>query len=216
MTKGAAAKIAKLPQHGFRFYNLGAGPKPILPLLIGERAFQGWQEIRVDADPSCRPDICARLEDLGQVIAPGTADMLYCSHVLEHFHDHDLPALFAQFLRALHREGCLIIRAPDLAQLLQDGLSFDPDRVLYTSAAGPISALDILFGHHASIRAGHDLMAHRTGFTQKSLTSRLIKAGFREVQSFSSQALEFCAVATKGKLKHQAECGALLSYIARG
>src|SRR5665213_540831 len=39
----------------------------------------------------------------------------------------------------------------------------------YTSPAGPITPLDMLFGHSDSIASGHLYMAHKTGFTCASL-----------------------------------------------
>ena len=52
------------------------------------------------------------------------------------------------------------------------------DNVAYTSPAGPITPLDMLFGHSASITRGHLYMAHKTGFTCASLGRRFVDAGF--------------------------------------
>lgn len=49
---------------------------------------------------------------------------------------------------------------------------------LYESGMGPISPIDILYGHRASMAEGNMFMAHRTGFTQSALRLFLVRAGF--------------------------------------
>jgi hypothetical protein len=61
------------------------------------------------------------------------------------------------------------------ALVAQDKLT-DP---AYHSPAGPITPLDILYGHGAALAAGHHYMAHKCGFTLKSLTLALQDAGFQ-------------------------------------
>jgi len=51
----------------------------------------------------------------------------------------------------------------------------------YTSPAGPIAPLDILYGHRPPMAVGNLYMAHRCGFTQKVLTATLQAAGFAMV-----------------------------------
>jgi len=48
----------------------------------------------------------------------------------------------------------------------------------YTSPAGPITPLDMLFGHSDSIASGHLYMAHKTGFTCASLGRHFVDADF--------------------------------------
>jgi hypothetical protein len=52
------------------------------------------------------------------------------------------------------------------------------DHVAYTSPAGPITPLDMIFGHSESIARGRLAMAHKTGFTCASLGRRFVDAGF--------------------------------------
>ena len=51
----------------------------------------------------------------------------------------------------------------------------------YTSPAGPIAPLDILYGHRPPMARGNLYMAHRCGFTQKVLTGTLQASGFATV-----------------------------------
>jgi hypothetical protein len=51
----------------------------------------------------------------------------------------------------------------------------------YTSPAGPIAPLDILYGHRPAMAKGNLYMAHRCGFTRKVLEGTLKAAGFLSV-----------------------------------
>jgi hypothetical protein len=51
----------------------------------------------------------------------------------------------------------------------------------YTAQAGIIAPLDILYGHGAALAAGHLYMAHKCGFTLKTLTTALQTAGFKTI-----------------------------------
>ena len=51
----------------------------------------------------------------------------------------------------------------------------------YTSPAGTIAPLDILYGHRPPMARGNLYMAHRCGFTQKVLTGTLQASGFAAV-----------------------------------
>jgi hypothetical protein len=46
---------------------------------------------------------------------------------------------------------------------------------------GPITALDMLFGHAASIAAGNHFMAHKTAFTEDRIARLFLEARFDEV-----------------------------------
>src|SRR5262249_45372388 len=48
--------------------------------------------------------------------------------------------------------------------------------------AGPVSALDMLYGFGRAIARGNAFMAHRTGFTAETLGRKLKEAGFTSIQ----------------------------------
>jgi hypothetical protein len=50
---------------------------------------------------------------------------------------------------------------------------------LYDSASGPITPMDILYGHIASVAKGNDYMAHKCGFTYSLLNDVFLTAGFK-------------------------------------
>ena len=50
---------------------------------------------------------------------------------------------------------------------------------LYSSDAGPISPIDILYGYREYIEQGKIYMAHKTGFTYTSLLKAFQEVGFK-------------------------------------
>jgi hypothetical protein len=168
------------------------------PLKL-HKAFRGddWQEIRLDIDESAQPDIIADMRDLSQ-IEDHSIDALWSSHNVEHLYPHDVVPTLTGFRRILKDEGMALITLPDLqeiAKLISEDKLDDP---AYVSPAGPIAPLDMLYGFRPSMAKGNLFMAHRTGFTAKTLAQSIIKAGFsmvsvqREQNSFNLWAVAFC------------------------
>jgi ubiquinone/menaquinone biosynthesis C-methylase UbiE len=133
--------------------------------------FGDCEEVQLDADPATGPDIVASIVDLGDI---GPFDIVYCSHTLEHIYPHEVPIALREFRRVLAEEGQLILFVPDL-----EGLTISED-VLFVSFAGPVSALDLIYGHRREIKES-PFMAHHTGFTSESLEAALYEAGFSRV-----------------------------------
>ena len=178
--------------------HVGCGParKPQMPA-----AFHGddWLEVRCDIDPSVAPDIVADMMDLG-AIADGRFDAVYSSHNIEHVFPHEVPVVLREFSRVLKDDGVLVITCPDVQSLgaaLASGRLVEP---LYESAAGPISAIDILWGHRASLAAGKHYMAHKCGFTGQVLVDTLVQSGFARAACVQQPgAFALWAVATKAE-----------------
>ena len=145
-------------------------------------AFQGveWKEIRFDIDPKNEPDILGSMLDMS-AIGASTVDAIYSAHNIEHVYAHEVPVVLSEFLRVLKPDGFAVITCPDLqtvgALVAQDKLTDE----VYQSPAGPITPLDILYGHGAALSAGHHYMAHKCGFTEKSLIAALQSAGFPSI-----------------------------------
>ena len=139
-----------------------------------------WQEHRLDIDQQVEPDIVGTMLDMAAV-ADSSMDAVYSSHNIEHLYPHEVPVALKEFGRVLKPDGFAIITCPDLqsvAELIAQDKLTEP---AYKSPAGPISPLDILYGHRAAMAAGNLYMAHRTGFTLRSLTAALREAGFSTV-----------------------------------
>lgn len=160
--------------------HVGCGPRDASPLLAEFHSAE-WSEIRLDIDPAAEPDIVASITDLA-MIATESMDAVYSSHNLEHLHTHEVPVALGEFWRVLKPGGFAIIRVPDLQQVAVEVARGNLDGVLYQSPAGPIAALDVLFGWRKRVQQGHTSWSHKTGFVQKLLGERLVRAGFRRVQ----------------------------------
>jgi SAM-dependent methyltransferase len=140
-----------------------------------------WQEVRLDIDPAVQPDVVCSITDLG-VVASESVDGVWSSHNLEHLYWHEVPRALREFRRVLKPGGVLLITMPDLQQAAAFVAQGNLEGVLYTSPAGPISAIDVLFGHRASVERGNAFMAHKTGFTAQTLAQKLHDADFVNVQ----------------------------------
>ncbi len=179
-----------------KLLHVGCGHKTIkhLPALFQE----DWEEIRLDLDPKTEPDIIGSVTDLSE-IANQSIDTIYSSHNLEHLYSHEIAPALKEFIRVLKPTGFTIITLPDLqsvAQLIVDNKLMD---VAYQSKMGAISAIDMVYGHRASVAAGNKFMPHRTGFTQISLTTALTDAGFKEVRVRRGSHFDLWAIAAVEK-----------------
>ena len=159
-----------------------------------------WDELRLDIDPAVAPDVVGSLTDMADV-GTGSVDAIYSAHNIEHLYPHEVPLALGEFKRVLKDDGFVVLTCPDLqpvgALLTQNNLT----EQLYLSASGPISALDILFGHQLPIARGNLFMAHHCGFTQKVLVHLLQTAGFGMIASLSRpQYFDLWALATVGRV----------------
>lgn len=161
-----------------KFLHVGCGPQNKLSL----KGFNGddWQEIRFDIDPKVSPDIQGTLTDMS-LVESGSVDAIFSSHNIEHIFPHEVPLALAEFNRVLRSNGIVVITCPDLQSaceaVVQDKL-LEP---LYESSAGPISPIDILYGHRLAMQQGNHFMAHKCGFTYSALGGAFLAAGFKEI-----------------------------------
>jgi hypothetical protein len=176
--------------------NVGGSSKDI-PL---PENYRGWDNVLLDIDPRGKPDVLCDARALATQPA-STYDAVYCSHNLEHYYRHDVPKVLAGFHHVLKDQGFAHIRVPDMGEVMRQVVqkSMDIDDVLYQSPAGPITVRDVFYGYGVDIeRSGNDFMAHKTGFTQKSLVRMLGGCGFPFVYSMTGD-LEVVALAFKQK-----------------
>jgi predicted SAM-dependent methyltransferase len=129
-----------------------------------------------------------------------SVDAVFSSHNIEHLYPHEVPAALKEFVRVLKPDGFAVITCPDLqsvcALVAEDKLT-EP---AYTSPAGPIAPIDILYGHRPSMANGNLFMAHRCGFTKKVLVQTLRAAGFAGVAAMARpKSFDLWAVASKSR-----------------
>lgn len=159
-----------------RVLNVGGGSKDIaLP-----PQYAGFEHVLLDIDPAGNPDVCCDAREL-HTLEPAQFDAVYCSHNLEHYHRHDVPRVLAGFRHVLKPGGWAQVRVPDIPAVMKMAIErrLDLEDTLYTSPAGPISVLDVIYGLGRQIEeSGVDFYAHKTGFSNRTLTGVLRQAGF--------------------------------------
>lgn len=162
------------------------------------KVFNGpeWRELRLDIDPNVVPDVVASITAMTPV-ADASVDGVWSSHNLEHLYAHEVPLALGEFFRVLRPGGLAIVTMPDLQSVAEAVASDRLEETLYVSSAGPICPIDVLFGHRPSIRDGNVFMAHKTGFTAKTLRQKLEGAGFGDVRVERGNAFDLWAAGYK-------------------
>jgi predicted SAM-dependent methyltransferase len=203
----------RFASHGARrVLNAGSGPRSNRKLntFFDPTA---WHEIRIDLDPRVEPDVVGSMTDMGLHFDARSFDAIWSSHSLEHLHAHEIPVALTEFRRILRDDGFAIITCPDLETVMTLFLEHGPDHVVYHSAAGPITPLDMMFGHSPSIASGHVHMAHHSGLTSERLGELLLQAGFAEAvtkrQDFDLWALALMGRADRNAIQHKLRAAGL-------
>lgn len=160
-----------------------------------------WHEVRLDIDPAAAPDVVSSMLDMSPV-PTASVDAVYSSHNIEHLYPHEVPVALIEFFRVLKPSGILVLTCPDLQSLCRLVVEDKLDEPVYVSPAGPIAPIDVLYGHRPPMAAGNLYMAHRTGFTLKTLVTAVRAAGFRAVAGKSREAsFDLWLVASKSLLE---------------
>ena len=168
------------------------------------KALSTWNELRFDIDESVQPDLVGTMTDMSSVFSE-SVDAVFSSHNIEHLYPHEVPLALAEFLRVLKSDGIAVITCPDLksvcALIAEDKLT----DAAYTSPAGPIAPIDILYGLRSSMAQGNLYMAHRCGFTQKVLRATIQASGFKSVATAARgyPYFDLWAVASKVELSQK-------------
>ena len=160
--------------------HVGCGPRNAAPLDPTFEPDQ-WREIRLDIDPNAEPDIVASITDMSAVDSE-SVDALFSSHNIEHLYTHDVPAALGEFFRVLKPGGFALIRCPDIQAVAEHVAQGNLETPLFTAPAGPITALDIMYGYGRFLAQGKESWSHKTAFTFKTLGDKLVAAGFANVQ----------------------------------
>jgi len=137
-----------------------------------------WHEVRLDIDPKVNPDILSSFTEMSSV-RDNEYDAIFSSHNLEHLFFHEVEVALSEFYRVLNSDGFIVLTCPDLQSVCEAVSRGKLTEPLYQSPAGPISAIDVLFGHRGFISAGNVYMAHKTGFTYQVLDDFFNRGGFQ-------------------------------------
>lgn len=188
--------------NGYKLLHVGCGGSRKEHTTQG---FSGdeWREIRLDIDPGAAPDILTSMLDMRDVPS-STADALFSSHNIEHLYPYETPIALGEFHRVLKPDGFMVLTCPDLQSICKLVVDDALDEPAYISPSGPITPLDVLYGHQAQLAAGKLFMAHRTGFTLKTLIAHVREAGFVSIAGIAHERkFELWLVASKAKLTRQ-------------
>jgi SAM-dependent methyltransferase len=162
-----------------------------------------WKEIRFDINSNVNPDIIGTLTDMSKV-ENQSVDAIFSSHNIEHLFPHEVPTALKEFYRVLKPSGFVVITCPDLisvCQVIAEGKLLEP---LYQSPAGPISPIDILYGHRGFISQGNKYMAHKCGFTYSVLCNVFYDAGFiKTLGRTRSEVFDIWLIVFKSGLKDE-------------
>jgi len=154
-----------------------------------------WQPVRMDNDVRVKPDITGTLADM-KAVKTGSMDAIWCHHLLQRFFLHDVEQGLRECYRVLKENGFLLMALPDgqtAGAYLANNKPADP---VYQSGAGPISALDMLYGYGPALRDGKLHLAHRSAFTADMLGLMLRDSGFTNIR-LERKKTEIQAVAYK-------------------
>jgi SAM-dependent methyltransferase len=161
----------------FIFLNVGCGPINAHDHVPAYLRSAEWCEVRLDLDPATEPDIVASITDLSCILSD-SVDGIWSSHNLEHLYPHQVNMALKEFQRVLKPSGFIYLKVPDIQLVAEIIVSKGLESVAYESPAGPITPLDMIYGHTASLAAGNEYMAHKTGFSPTLLRDLLARAGF--------------------------------------
>lgn len=149
-----------------------------------------YNEITVDLDKSNNPTILSDMTNLSQ-LKSNSVNCVYSSHSLEHIAPHKISNCLAEWYRVIKPSGEIRIIVPNLkfiSNYISSGKILD---VVYESDAGPVSAIDIIYGHRGYIASGNEFMQHKTGFTKESaeIILQINNYSHFKVQEFNSELL---------------------------
>ncbi len=153
---------------------------PIAEKLHKNFRNDGWFELRCDINPAAKPHIIADMKHL-PMLPDYSVDAVWNSHTIEHVYAHEVAATLNEWFRVTKEDGEILMTLPDLQSVAAHIAEGKLEDALYTSPAGPISALDVVYGYGKDIEAGNVYMAHRTGFTAETLGRKLLDCGYHDV-----------------------------------
>ena len=137
-----------------------------------------WKEIRLDIDSAVKPDVVGSSTDMS-LIETGSVDAVYSSYNLDHIYPHEVPIALKEFYRVLNEDGIAVVKCPDIQTVCEFIAQDKLLEVLYESPLGPISPIDVIYGHRWYTKNGHEYQTKKVGFTYSALDASFAEAGFK-------------------------------------
>lgn len=151
--------------------------------------FEGFKEVTLDIDDRSKPDIVTSMVDMSPV-PDECFEAAYTAHTLEHVYPHEVRRCLWNFHRVLKPGGVLLVVVPNL-----EGVEAT-EKVLYESPSGPISGLDMIYGHHDMVEQS-PYMAHKCGFVKETLKAAFESVGFVNVSVTADDCFNLNAIGQK-------------------
>jgi len=179
--------------------HVGCGSSTIANMAPGFRD-GSWRELRFDINPAYDVDFVGTMTDM-RAVESESVDALYSSHNIEHVFAHEVNPALREFHRVLKPGGFAVVTCPDIVSVAKQIAEGRIEEPLYQSPTGPIYALDVIYGHSGAIIRGETYMAHRTGFSQRTLGLHGQQAGFARVAvRVRPQKFDLWMIATKNSV----------------
>lgn len=111
-----------------------------------------------------------------------SCDAIWNAGSLAYLYAHEVPVIIQEFHRILKPGGFVQITITDLQRVAQSISQGKLERELYRAPAGIITAIDLLYGHRASIASNRKDLQIKTGFTAHTIVHKFSAQGFGEVE----------------------------------
>lgn len=160
--------------------HIGAGEKVNNNLFIRNFKAEQWHRTSLDSNPATKPDIISTTYNLSK-IDDGSFDGVFSSHNIQLLYAHQADAAFREYFRVLREGGTIVLSTPDLVEVAKGVTKKGLDTELYKSAAGSISAIDIIYGFRPALEKGDVSAGCKTGFSVATLGRKLKDAGFCDI-----------------------------------
>ncbi len=140
-----------------------------------------WTVKTYDAEPKIEADYTGHIFKMNAV-EDNSIDALWCQQIMQRYYmPHVLNAL-KEFKRVMRDDALLYINVPD-AQMAAAHIAHENYyKTLYTTPAGDITPVDIVYGFQKAIFGGQRHLSHHSMFSLKQLGTLLRDAGFSDVK----------------------------------
>ncbi len=154
-----------------------------------------WEEIRLDINKNTNPDILGTMLNM-KGVKDQSVDAVFSSHNIEHVYPYEVEIALKEFRRVLKDTGFLLITCPDLQSICSLIVENKLTEAAYNSPSGPITPLDMIYGYRRALARGEHFMAHKCGFTAKTLSTDIKSAGFSQVATAKGKLFDLWALGT--------------------
>tara|TARA_Y100000768_G_C23930543_1_gene659855 strand:+ start:309 stop:848 length:540 start_codon:yes stop_codon:yes gene_type:complete len=139
-----------------------------LHLGCGERYLEGFTH--VDLAKYDHIDHEIPVDNL-EIFSDNSIEEIYASHVIEYFDREEIKSVLKEWNRVLKKNGILRLAVPNLPELIK----------VYETYSDLNNILGPLYGKW---KIDNKTIYHKTVYDQKSLTSVLEQAGFRDIRNW--------------------------------